>query len=402
MLKTLLHKNYLIYGSSILASRGLEYFVLFFAAHHLTKNDYGELEYYKKLIEVVSSILAFGFPILILSYTRSRESKIYFYLLSILFVTGLSVASIAIGFVYEEWLFLLPALMFFALFFSGGIVQSYQLVQNGSNYASIYKTCVAFLFYITLFVLIYYFDVKGKAFIYPSYILLPIALIFSFLDLSRIKLEITKTKKYWKLFKRLLGSSFTLVISNFSAMMFLYIDILVIKLLSKSPNTEIADFSFALNMASILLLVATTLVQVDVEKLKIIPGYLSVLNKKIIVLTFILAFFLIVTYYFLINSVYFIDYQETFLLFILILIGKIFASFSNLFGTSLAILKKFTTNLYINIIMLALNLVVCSVIYLYYGLIGIALSGAIMLAVRYSLFKFYSEKFYQKRNTSFE
>ena len=37
-----------------------------------------ELEFYKKIIEVGANVLAFGFPALILSYTKSKESKIYY------------------------------------------------------------------------------------------------------------------------------------------------------------------------------------------------------------------------------------------------------------------------------------------------------------------------------------
>lgn len=398
MLKTLLHKNYLIYGGSILFSRGLEYAVLFFAAHYLTKNDYGELEFYKKLIEVVSSVLAFGFPILLLSYTRSRESKLYFYILSILFVIGLSTISIFIGLFYADWLILLPALIFFALFFTGGIAQSYQLVQNGSNYASIYKMAVAFLFYTAMFVLIYFYNVKGKAFIYPSYLLLPIAILFSYVTISATKINFGKVRRYWKLFRGLLSSSFTLVISNFSSMMFLYIDILVIKLISLSPNAEIAEFSFGLNVASILLIVANTLVQVDIEKLKNQRGYLNILNKKILTLTLSLALFLLIGYYLLINSGYFDSYKYTFVLFMFILTGKIFATFSNLFGTNLAILKKFKVNLYINLSVLMLNLIVCVVVYRLFGLLGIAISGAVILAIRYFIFRFFSKKYYSSAN----
>lgn len=78
MLRSLLKTRYLYYGGSIVVSRGLEYIVLFFAAHFLAKEDYGELEFYKKAVEIGSNILAFGFPALILSYTKSDESKIYF------------------------------------------------------------------------------------------------------------------------------------------------------------------------------------------------------------------------------------------------------------------------------------------------------------------------------------
>jgi len=180
--------------------------------------------------------------------------------------------------------------------------------------------------------------------------------------------------------------------------MFLYIDILVIKLISLSPNAEIAEFSFGLNVASILLIVANTLVQVDIEKLKNQRGYLNILNKKILTLTLSLALFLLIGYYLLINSGYFDSYKYTFVLFMFILTGKIFATFSNLFGTNLAILKKFKVNLYINLSVLMLNLIVCVVVYRLFGLLGIAISGAVILAIRYFIFRFFSKKYYSSAN----
>src|SRR5690606_23719902 len=186
------------------------------------------------------------------------------------------------------------------------------------------KIIISLLFYTTVFVLIYFLDVQGKSYVYPSYILLPIALFFSVTDFYNRKIEVYKIKKYWKLFKRLLYSSFTLVISNFASIMFLYTDIFIIKLLSDSANREIADFSFALNVASILLIVSTTLVQVDIEKLKKHPSYVFVLNKKITFLTFSLSLGLILMYYLMINSRHYEQYCNTFILFLVILCGKVF------------------------------------------------------------------------------
>src|SRR5690606_27518201 len=112
MLKSLLNKNYIFYGGSIVISRGLEYFVLFFAAHYMTKDQYGELEYYKKFVEVGSSVIAFGFPALILSYTKSKESKIYFYLLSILFVLSLGSVFFVLGLYQSIWFLLIVTMIF--------------------------------------------------------------------------------------------------------------------------------------------------------------------------------------------------------------------------------------------------------------------------------------------------
>lgn len=397
MLKSLFQKNYIFYGGSIVISRGLEYFVLFFAAGYLTKESYGELEFYKKIIEVGSNVLAFGFPALILSYTKSKESKVYFYILSIAFVLFLTIVLSLAGF-YQPILFLLIISMaFYGLFFTGGIAQSYQIVHLGSNYASLYKIVISILFYGAVFGLIYFFQVKGEAYLYPSLILLPLVLVYTYFDLRKANIEFTKLRKYWKLFKKLLLNSFTLVVSNFANLMFLYTDIFVIKLLSKSANKEIADFSFALNVASVLLLISMTLIQVDIEKLKNNSHFIYPLNKKIITLTVFSSAILIFGYYLLINTI-FINFNETFILFLIILIGKIFLTLSNLFGTNLIILKKFKLNLNINLIFLSLNIAVCYFGYKLFDLVGLAFSSALMLTMRYISLVFFNN-FFIKRMT---
>lgn len=383
MLKNLFHKNYLIYGSSILFSRGLEYAVLFFAAHHLTKYDYGELEYYKKVIEVGSSVFAFGFPALILSYTKSKESKNYFFLLGLLFVLFVAAIS-AIFFSFFSWLFLIVPFVFYAVFFTGGIAQSYFLVSRGSNYASYYKILISILFYGLVFTSIYYFDIAGYAYVYVNYVLLPLSLIHVAILFFREKIVWLKVKKYWRLFKKLLFSSFTLVISNFANMMFLYTDIFLIKLLSENSNIDIANYSFALNIANMLLLIPLTLVQVDIEKLKNNFGYVAELNKKVIILVIIASTILVFLFYFLTN--YFLtDYKDIFLLFIIILSAKIVQSFSPVYGSMLIIYKKYYTNLFINLLTLIVNVILSYLLYNSFSLYGIAFASVISLIIRQML-----------------
>ena len=392
MLRSLFRKSYLYYGGSIVISRGLEYFVLFFAAHYMSKDDYGELEYYKKVVEIGSNVLAFGFPALILSYTKSRESKVYFYLLSLLFVLGLGIVFSISGLFQPIWFLLILTMLFYALFFSGGVAQSYQIVNLGSNYASVYKIVISFLFYSAVFGLIYSFQVKGLAYLYPSILLLPIALIYAYFDFRKVKVEKFKILKYWKLFKQLLYSSFTLVVSNFANLLFLYTDIFVIKWLSESANTEIADFSFALNVAGILLIISMTLIQVDIGKLKEDASFLYKLNKKIVVLTLLASIVLTAGYWILIQHFY-LNFSSTFLLFLIILIGKMCLTISNLFGTQLVILKAFNLNLYINIIFLIANIVGCYFGYQYLGLIGLAASSSVMLVLRMLVLIYFNKKF---------
>lgn len=392
MLKSLFNKNYIFYGGSIVVSRGLEYFILFFAAGYLAKEDYGQLEFYKRFIELGSNVMAFGFPALILSYTKSKESKIYFYLLSIIFVLCLLILLSPI-FIYDiKWFFLLISMAFYGLFFTGGIAQSYQIVHLGSNYASLYKIIVSILFYGLVFLLIYFLQVEGEAYIYPSLILLPVVLIYTYFDLKKSDIKFSRLRKYWKLFKKLLFSSFTLVVSNFANYMFLYTDIFIIKIISSNANTEIADFSFALNVASILLLISMTMIQVDIEKLKKNSAYFKILNKKILISTILLSLVLIMGYFILINNFY-LKYNNTFLLFIIILIGKIFSSQANLYGTYLVILKKFKLNLNVNLIFLALNIIACWLGYLLLGLIGLGIASAIILILRCLVLFYFNKKY---------
>src|SRR5690606_2155238 len=152
---------------------------------YMTKDQYGELEYYKKFVEVGSNVLAFGFPALILSYTKSKESKIYFYLLSILFVLSLGSVFFVLGLYQSIWFLLIVTMIFYALFFSGGVAQSYQIVHLGSNYASLYKIIISILFYGGIFLGIYFFQAEGRAYLYPAFALLPAALVFSYFDFRK-------------------------------------------------------------------------------------------------------------------------------------------------------------------------------------------------------------------------
>ena len=357
--------------------------ILFFAARYLVKSEYGELEYYKKIIEVGSSVFAFGFPALITSYTRSDANKKSFFLLSVLFVLFLAVvSSVLLGFF--NGLFLIIPFVFYALFFNGGILPAYLLVFKGSNAASYYKSIVSVLFYGVIFILIYYFDISSFAYVNVNYILIPFTTLYLLFLLYKHRIMWSETLKYWRLFRKLLASSFTLVVSNFANLMFLYTDIFIIKILSHDANIEIANYSFALNIANMLMLVPLTLVQVDIEKLKNAKGYLYELNKKIILLVGV-GTIVLVGLYGLITDTIFLDYKETMLIFIIILIAKIFHALSTLFGTNLLIFKRFKENLQINILMLTLNIILSYILYNILGLIGVAAASVLSLAIRFVL-----------------
>lgn len=380
MLNRLIDKRHIVYGSSIVFSRGLEYLVLFFAAYYFSKEDYGGLEYYKKIIEVGSSIIAFGFPALIMSYTKSKESKAHFFLLAILFVIGLGVL-LGLFFAFTPWLFLVVPFMFYALFFTGGITHSYLLVQYGSNTASYFKIIVSLFFYTIVFCSIYFYGVTDKAFVYVNYILVLPLMIYAMLQFNNEQIVVTKLKKYWKLFKGLLLSSFSLVVSNFANMMFLYTDIFVIKLLSKNADVDIANYSFSLNIAALILLIPMTLVQVDIEKLKTNRAYVAILNKKILLLTVIITVILLLFFVGLTHRL-FVEYKEVFFLFLIILLAKSVQSFSPLYGAMLVIQKNFKKIFYINFITLLFNLIFSYLFFEWLALYGVAFASLSSLILR--------------------
>lgn len=397
MINKFINKNYLIYGSSIIISRGLEFLILFFAAYTMTKQEYGEFEYYKKLIETFSIGIAFGFPSLMMSYTKSNRNKDYFYILSvgIVLLIGLVGFSIATFFNYQA---LLLPILFYALFFTGSITQNYLIVRSGSQIASFYKIIVSLLFYAAVFCCIYFLDIKEESFISASYLVLPVFIIYFMYAVKNIKLELRTLDKYFKLFRKLLYGSITMVISDFANILFLYTDIFIIKLLSDDPNIELANFSFALNIAAIMLIIPTTILQVNIENLKKLPLLTTKkIDRQISLIILCISLVLIIFYKGLTTLIYG-DYQETFLIFILIIIAKIFQSLSNLFGTNLLIQKRYNLNLYLNIFSLIINVILCYIFYQNWGLNGIVISSIISLGGRYFILRYLNYNYFKKHH----
>jgi len=390
LLKDYINKKYLLYGGAIVFTRGFELLVLFFAAHLLSKDDYGQLEYYKKVIEVGSSFLAFGFPALIMSYTRGENSKKYFYILSLLFVLSLSIVVLPVLY-YYGLLYLLIPLLFYAIFFTGGITQNYLLVQKGSDKVAVYKIIVSILFYGIVALLVYKYQIKAMAFVYPSYFLIIPYILIAFFILKKQQIIWRKLQRYGRLFYKLLASSFTLVVSNFANLMFLYTDIFIIKMFSEHANVQIANYSFSLNIANALLLIPLTLVQADVEKLKATSKEIPVLFKKILVLVVVALFALILLYQGLIHFA-FEKYADAFILFLIILAAKFFQALTPLFGTYIVILKKFKMNFIINILALIFNLILSYFLFISHGVYGVAAASLISLFLRLVVLAFMVKK----------
>jgi O-antigen/teichoic acid export membrane protein len=379
-------KKYVFYGVSILFNRGLEYIILLMAPLYLTKEVLGEFEFIKRLIELGAVFFTFGFPTLILSNTKSLDSKKYYTLISFILILFLLIISIPFLF-YFDYLFLLVPLCFYAIFFNVGIVPTFTLVFKGSNYASWYKIIVSFLFYSIVFGSLFLLPDPEYSYVYVTYILLPPFLIGFLYFFYRSELLKLKLIKYWKLFRRLIISSFSIVISNFVNITFLYMDILIIKLLSENENVEIADYSFSLNISNALLLIPLTLVQVDIEKLKNDNSHDTILNKRIIYLSLLVTLLLFLFFLLLTNTLY-NTFESTLVIFTIIIVSKFFQSISILYGAKVIIKKLYKENLYINISALCLNFTLSYLFYKSSGLTGVAIASLISLILRYAILRY--------------
>lgn len=380
--------KYFFYASSIIISRGLEYFVLFYAALYLPKDAYGELEFYKKIIELLAVALAFGLPSLLLTYTKKKNSKVYLNILGVLFITFLATIVFPLLWAFEFQFIIIP-ILFHAVFFNNGVMPVFFITQLGSNKASLYKLVTSFLFYSGIFLLLLFHPEPEKAFVTINYYLIGIGIVFILGLFKSYKIKLTFLKRYFSLFKKLLLNSLTLVVSNFANIMFLYTDIMIIKLISKTPNTDMADYSFTLNIANILILMPLTMVQVDIEKIKS-SIQIKELNNKIIKLLVVFVLGILLLYVLLINS-YYINYKDTFSVFLILLLAKFFQSTSIIHGTIIVINKKFKLNLNINLSMLILNVVLSYLLFTYLNVLGIALASFIILTLRYFILRYYSK-----------
>lgn len=375
-------KKYYLYAGSITIARGLEYFVLLFSAHYLSKDVYGQLEFYKKIIELLAVGLAFGFPSLLLTYTKSNNSKVYFTILSIGFIIFFGL--ILTPFLWlVDYQFLLVPLIFHSIFFNNGVLPVFCLTFYGSKMASYYKAIISIFFYLGVFFLVIFSSTPEKAFITVNYYLLIVGVVFLLALNQRVVFKLNMLRRYYKLFIGLLTCSLSLVLSNFINIMFLYTDIMILKLISASANSDIANYSFALNIANMLILIPLTLVQVDIESIKRYDG-LKLRVKRIFKLVLLFASSLGVIYYGLI-SVFFQDFSETMLLFIIILSSKIIQANTVFYGALVLIKKMFKMNLVINASVLLLNIVLSYYLFQNYGLNGVATASVISLAMRFVL-----------------
>jgi len=380
-----LNKHYFYFGLSIVASRGMELALMFFAAKYLAKPVYGQLEYYKKVLEVGGILLSFGFPAMILTYTRSKASKVYLLLFSSLFVLAFSLLWLPFLIRWNA-LDLWPALLFYALFFRGGVYPLYVLVKKGSDAASLYKATVSFVFYTLVWLYIVRSHDPSKAFVRAGSVLVIPGFLLLVREWWRFGISRMHVGRYFRLFFKLVYGSLTLVVNNFVNLMFLYTDIFIIKWLSVDPAREIADYSFALNAANVLILIPATLVQVDIERLKAEKGYERALHRKIAVWLIVMSAVLIPAYFYA-TSRWFPAYAPTTGIFLVILGAKFFQSLGVVYGTGILIQKRYAVNLLINTLALLFNIGASITLYRLLGLYGLAWASLAAIGLRYFLLR---------------
>jgi len=386
------NNNYILYGASILVARGAEFLILLYAAKVVNKEVYGELEFYKKIIETVSFVYAFGFPTLLMTYTRGKDNKTYFFFISTLFIVLLGILS-AVFLIPFNWGFLIIPFVFNAIFIQDGTLPVFILINSNSNKASFYKTISSILFYLVI-ALLFYFGIFEQSFVYVNYILFPFGVIYLFILFKNSNIKLRMLKQYWNLFKKLLLNSLTLVFSRFSNVLFVYSDILIISLFSSKAFNDIADYSFPLNVANAVLIVPMTIIQVEIENIKKSEAKSLLAEKKIFKFC-ILALLGITVVYFVLIFTFFEKFNNTILLFLVIVVAKFFQSLTVLYGTKIIIYKKYYKNLIINISTLTLNIVLSIILFLFIGIIGVAIASLLSLYVRFIILKKSTKKLTQ-------
>ncbi len=391
-LRELFKGQYLIYGLSIVVARGAELAVMFFAAHYLAKAVYGELEYYKKVLELGGAFLSFGFPALILTYTRSRQSKVYLLTYAVGFVLGLSFVLLAVlALLHQTWLW--GGFLFYALFFTGGVVPVYFLVKKGSVAASLYKMGIALTFFFLVFEIILHFSRPERSFAYASFVLLvPSMLWLIYEGIIYEKISFPVFVRYARHFRKLLYGSLTLIINNLSNLAFLYTDIFMIKILSENPAPDIANYGFPLNIANVLMLIPLTLVQVEIENIKKRSSFLKTVTRKIIFLDVIAIILLVPAYYYLVNHFY-TKFSVTITVFLILLTAKFFQTLSVGYGTTLLIFKKYNINLSVNLLMIVIHIIFSYIFFGIWGIKGVAAASAGSLTIRFLILRYFYHRY---------
>lgn len=387
------NKNYLLYGTSILFGRGIEYLLFFFLAYDMSQRDFGEFEFYKKILEFGSVFVAFGTNSLILTYTRGLQVKVSFLIFSCLLTLAIVIFITPLLYWYDYLFIAIPLLYFAQFHHANSIIQAFGLVAYGSKNNAYYKIIVALIF--SVLILLFYFNITEtpKALVYASYPVYSMGMVYLLYVLRRHWQfdGILKIKTFFKLFIGQLGNMAALIAGNISNVAFLVTDIFVIRFMAKSEDlalVEVAIYSFALTIASLIIIIPNTILSVDLEKMKYNLDAFDAAKSKIVTLNLIIIPLVFIGYTLGVTFIY-TEYNGTLMLFGLILISKFLQILGMPYGTYLSIKRKYVLNFSINLSVMLFNIVLSISLYLYLNLLGIAIGSLVSLLIRFLLFRKY-------------
>ena len=399
MIKKLLGSKYLYYASSIFFGRGVEYLLFFLAAYFLNDASFGEFEFYRRAIEFVSIIIVFGAPTILISFPKSNRSKVNMLIITIILTLFISLLLSPLLLCIDLGFVLIAAFFWGAFGYGNSIIQAHHLTFYDSNVAAKYKVLVSF-FVAALSIGVLYFFRDARALIYSCYVALIIVTGYKLKSMFFYKnyLQFRNLKRYFTYYKNLLlGGSFTLVLNTIINTAFMVSDIFIIKYIEQGEvaNVKVAQYSFPLTIANILLIVPFSVFQVDIEKIKSDINAFKVTYRKILFYTLIMALLVISIYY---ASIYLIfsQYSNTACIFIIILIGKIAQALSLPYGGITIIKRMFYQNLWINSFVFLMNIGLSYWLYSYYGILIIAVISTLSLILRYFLLKFLTKNILRK------
>ena len=129
-------------------------------------------------------------------------------------------------------------------------------------------------------------------------------------------------------------------------------------------------------------MIPLTISQVDIEEVKKKHSLILEVLRNIKRILILGSFLIIIIYIILINT-YYQNYEETFIVFIILVFAKIVQSISIPYGMMLVIKKMFKFNLILNLSILILNILLSYYAFIAYGILGVSISSLIALFVRY-------------------
>lgn len=385
---TIFKNRYLTYAVSIIFGRGSEYLIFFLAVFFLTKEHYGIFDFYKRIIELGALVITLGGTTFLMTYPRESSSKTAFLLITsfVTLIMGLICVPI---FFYFNYLHLLAPTLGLAFFsYTNSLTHTYILVKYGSTKGAFYKTGVAFILLLLAGFLLWW-SRSAMSLVYAIDVLFGLGLFYLIKESVTYFKETSfvQFKRYFKLYSRVFVNSLIILVNTVVGFAFMYSDVLLVKALSPA-NIEtglLAQYGFCLTLANMVLLLPTSMVQVDIEKMKG-KGFLI---KPIVIKShkfLVLSLVGVGLFYFGLIALVFPEYASTWPVFLVILIGKYFQGASMSLGTLNLIQKKYNRNLAINIVVLVLNVAISAMIYSEYGLLGIAITSSTLLLIRYLYF----------------